>query len=350
MKSRGSNYHWANFALFCGITCFLLLCVSATNRYYFSYLPYSTGDNIVTTWHMHGGPTLPNRKWNVECLDGEAMIGITDQIDDFQRIAAIWCRFMFPYKPPSNGVYPYYPSCVFREYRYQFFCFDTQNASTTINTFMTGIWDNEWIFWVARIGTTRSTASDYFQPYKCCKVPKGYYIDYVSCYYVSTHDPYWEFYDNVFNFVVYCGTGYVMTGIAKKIHPVGQDWYIDWIQCCRVGYGFPSAVSPPLIRLPDGRTTFYAASNTGAPSTPVPRAYQQQHRSLSIDQQLDTAADSYMNASDVLSKKFRQFDDIRYKREAIPVALLGRSHPPDPAAHCHHDGREIMFRTDLTIR
>ena len=29
-------------------------------------------------WHQHGGPRLPYRKWNMECLDGEAMVNIRD--------------------------------------------------------------------------------------------------------------------------------------------------------------------------------------------------------------------------------------------------------------------------------
>lgn len=32
----------------------------------------------------------------------------------------------------------------------------------------------------------------------------GYYIDYLSCYYVPTHDIYFEYYDSTFHNMVYC--------------------------------------------------------------------------------------------------------------------------------------------------
>lgn len=63
----------------------------------------------------------------------------------------------------------------------------------------------------------------------------GYYIDYVSCYYMPTHDVYWEYYDSQNHFITLCATGYIATGIAKKISP-WTGWYnVDWIQCCRLG-------------------------------------------------------------------------------------------------------------------
>ncbi|XP_055333684.1 uncharacterized protein LOC129585135 [Paramacrobiotus metropolitanus] len=309
-----------------------------TNRYYFAYLPYGSGDNIITTWRYEGGSLSLHRKWNVECLDGEAVVGIQDFVDDFQKIYAIWCRFMFPYKPPSEGKYPYYPSCIYRDYRFQFFCFDRQNISLTINTFMTAIWDNEYQFWVGRIGSTVSINNDFQQPYKCCKTPKGYYIDYVSCYYVPTHDPNWEYYDSQSNFIVSCGTDYVMTGIAKKISPVGLDWQIDWVQCCRLGYGAATAVSPPIITLPDGRSTFYAASH----STPIPKPVSYASNQLLSRSTHETSS---INITQLPGRKVDDIGSMRYKRRSgIPMELRDHGHLGD---HLENDGRNIVLRQEI---
>lgn len=99
----------------------------------------------------------------------------------------------------------------------------------TVDSF-TGIWDDEFTFAVVR------PSADSFQPYKCCKTPSGYYIDYVSCYYKPTHDFHYDYYDSPSHqVVVQCGTGYVITGIAKKLNPYSSLYNVDWIQCCRVG-------------------------------------------------------------------------------------------------------------------
>ncbi|XP_055332328.1 uncharacterized protein LOC129584234 [Paramacrobiotus metropolitanus] len=134
---------------------------------------------------------------------------------------------MFPFKPPSKGQYPYYPSCVVRNFTTAYLCYNPRESSISLNTFITGMWFSN------------------FQPYmlgpqsdnsiKCCTTPKGYYIDYASCYYFPTHDQYWEYYDSNFNFVVMCAQGYVATGLACKLDPIGGDLHIDWIQCCRLG-------------------------------------------------------------------------------------------------------------------
>ncbi|GAU96819.1 hypothetical protein RvY_08204 [Ramazzottius varieornatus] len=55
----------------------------------------------------------------------------------------------------------------------------------------------------------------------------GYYVDYVSCYYVPTHDPYFEYYDSLNQLIVYCAQGYVMTGISKKISRFTGEWFFD---------------------------------------------------------------------------------------------------------------------------
>ena len=69
--------------------------------------------------------------------------------------------------------------CLFKPHRY------------TVNVLcfrLAGFWDNELQFFVARRGLDDTNI------YKCCKTPAGYYLDYTSCYYMPTHDQYWEYY------------------------------------------------------------------------------------------------------------------------------------------------------------
>ncbi|XP_055340663.1 uncharacterized protein LOC129589808 [Paramacrobiotus metropolitanus] len=218
---------------------FIVTPVFGTLRYYGSYLSYGSGDTIISTFHAHQGKSATDRKWHVECLDGEAMIGLQDWFNDFQKIESVWCRFIFPFKPPTNGMYPYYPQCFPRNYTSQFFCFDPQQIQRTVNSFITGLWDDDFQFFVSR------TRLDDTQLYKCCRVPPGYYIDYVSCYYMPTHDQYWEYYDSLQHAIVYCASGYVMTGISKKINPFDEEYHIEWIQCCRIGFGGAGKMPPP---------------------------------------------------------------------------------------------------------
>jgi len=221
--------------------------VYATNRYYGTYLSYGSGDTIIQTFHAHSGPSGAERKWHVECLDGEAAVGIQDWVNDFQKIEVLWCKFIFPYKPPTNGLYPFYPNCHIRNYTQQFFCFSPVAFKSTANTFLTGLWDNELQFFVGRRGLDDTNI------YKCCKTPPGYYIDYSSCYYIPTHDQYWEYYDSIQHIVTYCASGYVVTGISKKFNPFDLEWHIEWLQCCRIG--FLSGVNiPPATLVSDGST------------------------------------------------------------------------------------------------
>ncbi|XP_055332567.1 uncharacterized protein LOC129584435 [Paramacrobiotus metropolitanus] len=179
---------------------------------------------------------------------------------------------MFPYKPPSKGLYPYYPNCVYRNFTFNFFCYDPKNSSISVNSFVTGLWDDDNNFF-----TWRPVADDSCSM-KCCTTPKGYYIDYASCYYVSTHDQFGEYYDSNFNFIVTCAHGHVMTGISKKMNANTATYRVDWIQCCRLGYGIPHIVSPPVISGHSGHPAYYAAE----PYTPahIPNGYQAQYRTL----------------------------------------------------------------------
>ncbi|XP_055334046.1 uncharacterized protein LOC129585407 [Paramacrobiotus metropolitanus] len=199
-------------------------------RYYGTYLQYGTGDTFIDTVHTNGGPKDVLRKWNVECLDGEGVIGIRDNNDDFKRLTVIWCRFLFPYKPQLNGLYPYYSGCIMRNLTTEAFCFSPKNATNTVNTFITGFWDNDAAFVIFR-----SKGEDAPNTYKCCRTPPGYYIDYTTCLYKPTHDQFWEYYDAQ-QFLVFCDSGYVLTGLARRKNPYDDDYHLEWLQCCRIGY------------------------------------------------------------------------------------------------------------------
>ncbi|XP_055331082.1 uncharacterized protein LOC129583336 isoform X2 [Paramacrobiotus metropolitanus] len=315
--------------------------VGTTQRYYGGYTVYGSGDTIISAFHNEGGTTLPHRKWIVECMDGEALVGLQDFFDDFERLQMVWCKFMFPYKPPSHGKYPYYPSCVVRNYTDTYFCLNAKDISASINTFVTALWDNEFNFYQFRVGGYNSIQGDDLQPFKCCKTPQGYYIDYVSCYYVATHDLYYEFYDSNQWFMVFCGTSYVMTGISKKKTPFEQEYHLDWIQCCRLGYGFPMALSPPVIRQPDGRQTFYAYS--AHDTSPLPDAFAGQYAvssaavpPLAVDMEYNTSTPARMAHND--QHAFRYNNNRQLPISVISQRMLGNPYvhvrtPHDAAIH-----------------
>ncbi|XP_055349012.1 uncharacterized protein LOC129595902 [Paramacrobiotus metropolitanus] len=146
---------------------------------------------------------------------------------------------MFPFKPPTHGLYPYYSVCFARNLSKQNFCFDPREGRRMVNSFLTGLYDNDVTFGIQRVGGPDDTTL-----YKCCRTPPGYYIDYLSCYYKMTHDQYYEYYNAPF-FLVFCDTGHVVTGMARKINPYVNEYNLDWIQCCRVGVG-PGPVWPVL--------------------------------------------------------------------------------------------------------
>ncbi|XP_055331200.1 uncharacterized protein LOC129583430 [Paramacrobiotus metropolitanus] len=181
---------------------------------------------------------------------------------------------MFPYKPPAN-MYPFYTGCHTIEYSTKFFCFDANDSQRTIHSFITGLWANNFFFHISDPPNLALA--------KCCRVPTGYYIDYMSCYYVSTHDPYFEFYDNVGAFLTTCATGYVATGIAKKIEPYTSNSAhpssVDWMQCCRLGFGPPEVHPPPVIYAPSGAATYYTARALTADELAIPTGYKGQYRS-----------------------------------------------------------------------
>ncbi|GAU95196.1 hypothetical protein RvY_06856-2 [Ramazzottius varieornatus] len=143
---------------------------------------------------------------------------------------------MFPYKPSTSGIYPYFPNCIVRNIT---------------------LFDTDFQYRLDRIREDQTTL------YKCCRTPFGYYIDYTSCYYRPTRDQYWEYYDAT-NFVVYCETGYVMTGMARKINPYDNEYHLEWIQCCRVGF-LPVAtmLAPPTPAIQSGSLHNHRRSGYG---------------------------------------------------------------------------------------
>ncbi|GAU96824.1 hypothetical protein RvY_08206-1 [Ramazzottius varieornatus] len=165
----------------------------------------------------------------------------------------------------------------------QYFCYDQHRHSQTSNTFMTGIWARTSNFYIYQTnGTVLGDPfglNDDFQPIKCCKTPTGYYIDYVSCYYMPTHDMYWEYYDAQSANLVFCAQGYVMVAAAKKKNPYrGFEYTIEWIQCCRVGFGQPVNVAPPIIYSRSGSAAYYAPRGVEGMPPLVAGQYKGQYR------------------------------------------------------------------------
>lgn len=104
-------------------------------------------------------------------------------------------------------------SCHVRNFTFSAFCYTPREHEKTVNTFITGkrpmtlnacpspatfvvsigfwckffvgFYGKQWNFIISRV------PQDNLQPYKCCKTPAGYYLDYTACYYLPTHDPYW---------------------------------------------------------------------------------------------------------------------------------------------------------------
>lgn len=49
-----------------------------------------------------------------------------------------------------------------------------------------------------------------------------------------------------------------MTGISKKVNPYTKEFHVDWIQCCRMGFGPHEALPPPVKYAPSGAASYYA--------------------------------------------------------------------------------------------
>ncbi|GAU92300.1 hypothetical protein RvY_04398 [Ramazzottius varieornatus] len=76
-----------------------------------------------------------------------------------------------------------------------------------------------------------------------------------------------------------CATGYVYTGISKKKSPIHGEWRVEWVQCCRVGYGAVVAHAPPIVQTPNGALSSLSSQQrfNDVPSQ-VPKDYAHQYR------------------------------------------------------------------------
>jgi len=173
------------------------------------------------------------------------------------------------------GRYPYYPHCHVRNYTNEFTCYNPAEHDKTSNTFVTGMWDGtDFLFQTWRIG------ADDIQPYKCCKTPANYYLDYLSCYYVPTHDMFFEYYDSPTFLATFCMTGYVVAGISKKINPNTKLYALDYLQCCRVGFGPPEGHEPPITGYGKDQTPVYSSSREAISRIEVSDPYRSQYQRM----------------------------------------------------------------------
>ncbi|XP_055342641.1 uncharacterized protein LOC129591132 [Paramacrobiotus metropolitanus] len=196
----------------------------AALAYYQRYKSYGTGDTIIATGYLGGGSVDEYQRWLIECNDGEGMTGIfAAALMPFYGISQVWCNFLFPRKPPSAGIYPYYPSCNVRNMSvHELYCYDKVWPRDTADTFVTGLYS--------------SVNYDPVSPtlFKCCKTPTGYKLDYNRCQWKYTHDKMGEHYDGYW--ITKCDTNNVMTGIGWAKSPWDDQFHYTWIQCCPVVY------------------------------------------------------------------------------------------------------------------
>ncbi|XP_055342606.1 uncharacterized protein LOC129591101 [Paramacrobiotus metropolitanus] len=211
--------------VFSGLVAVILDVISVFAGYYDRHKCFGTGDCILGTNYFAGGYSDPYNKWLTECNDGEAMIGIFDAVRMFIGVEQVWCKFMFPMKPPSKGIYPFYSSCNVRNVTMgakEFYCYDKYWPKDTVDTFTTGLFSN--VFQDPGVPSLM----------KCCKTPAGYHIDYSRCEWKYTHDKRGEHYDGYW--LVKCETNEVMTGLGQAVNPNDGLNHFVWMQCCPVIY------------------------------------------------------------------------------------------------------------------
>ncbi|GAU96453.1 hypothetical protein RvY_07895 [Ramazzottius varieornatus] len=205
------------------------------------YLTAGTGDCIITTGYQGGGFNDEYHKWLIECQDGEAMTGIYDTFKQFLGIAQVWCYFSFPKKPPSLGIYPFYPWCNVRNLTIgEYYCYDKVFPADTVDTFVTALYAPVSVDPVVPVGM------------KCCRTPESYRIDYNRCQWKYTHDKAGEHYDGYW--IVKCDTDFIMTGMGQAINPWDNQLHFVWIQCC------PLINAPEII--PQSRQIGYSSARS----------------------------------------------------------------------------------------
>ncbi|GAV04530.1 hypothetical protein RvY_14798 [Ramazzottius varieornatus] len=139
---------------------------------------------------------------------------------------------------------------------------------------------------------------------------------------MPTHDLDFESYDSTFQIIVYCATGYAMTGISKKQNPYKREWQVEWIQCCRVGYGKPYNVPPPVVYSDSGAAAYFAP--VGSTPNSINPSYSVQYRSAALDDEnLNIVGDGVKNRSSVLKfwRKPEKEEKIMLNRPELFAAM-----------------------------
>lgn len=140
--------------------------------YYGAYRTYPTGDTLIELDHMDGGPVAPDEKWIAECNDGEALVALRDDANDFEALKTMWCKLVFGGKAPVSG-YPFYDRCRYRNAsasEKQFHCFDPSEPSESFETFVVALREDDAQF---RVGDDVHGKRAIGPAFKCCGMPSG---------------------------------------------------------------------------------------------------------------------------------------------------------------------------------
>ncbi|XP_055350531.1 uncharacterized protein LOC129597110 [Paramacrobiotus metropolitanus] len=234
------SFGWVTVILKCIIW---IIIPGWAKAYYRRYTSYGTGDTLINV--MTGGHADDAHRWATECMDGEAMVGVHDG-GDYGGLGNIWCKFMFPKKKPSFGIYPYFDFCNVRnlDVMHEYYCYDKYYPMDTYDTFVTGFNPTVGYFYAGTLGTPLNPALTDLNAgnlrndnlYKCCKLPHGYHLDYSRCQYRYTHDKFGEHYDENTMFMGKCDRDAVMTGIGRGENPWTAGLNFVWVQCCPLFY------------------------------------------------------------------------------------------------------------------
>ncbi|OWA52479.1 hypothetical protein BV898_16932 [Hypsibius exemplaris] len=219
--------------LFLGVSLIIRHCLG----YYDTIACYGTGDCILQL--AAGGHADDQHKWNSECHDGEGIIGLNGG-GDYQGFGTIWCRFLFPKKAPTFGLYPYYDYCNLRDISLrEFYCYDKLYPVDTYDTFATAVSSSQ--YYPGGLSVSSS--------YKCCRLPLGYHFDYRLCEYKYTHDRWGEHYGGP-AWIVKCDRNYLVTGFGQGHNPWTNALHYTWVQCCPFFYDLAFQIPHP----PSNRT------------------------------------------------------------------------------------------------